>query len=134
VKKAFSLMEVIISVAILSFVMITLIQIRNENIFMVSKNNEKSRKEEYILLAIDFNDDILDKNENIWLLDIYNFENSNIRSELESISVDIKDEIKNIKAKENNMKLQIGIFYRGINLVNIDFKKKIYSFNLNLLK
>jgi len=135
VKKAFSLMEVIISITILSFVMLTLIQIKNENIFMVSKNNEKSRIEEYALLAIDFNDDVLGKNENIWLLDIYNFENNNdIRNELKDIAVEIKDEIKNIKEKKNNMQLQIEIFYREINLVNFNFNKKIYSFSLNLLK
>lgn len=127
-------MEVIVSVVILSFVMITLIQTKNENIFLVSKSNEKSHIEEYILLAIDFNDEILDKNEDILLSDRYSFENSNLRKELRDIKIGIKDEkdeTKTIKADEYNVNLKIDTLYREIGLTNSDFKKKIYSFSLD---
>ncbi|RBQ31943.1 hypothetical protein CRU92_04020 [Arcobacter sp. FW59] len=133
-KKAFSLMEVIVSVVILSFVMITLIQIKNENIFLVSKSNDKSTIEEYILLSIDFNDTILDKNESMLIDDRYNFVNDSIKKELKDIKVDIKDEkdeTKSIKAEEYNVNLQIDTFYREIGLSSSDFKKKIYSFSLD---
>lgn len=127
-------MEVIVSVVILSFVMITLIQTKNENIFLVSKSNEKSHIEEYILLAIDFNDEILDKNEDILLSDRYSFENSNLRKELRDIKIGIKDEkdeTRTIKADEYNVNLKIDTLYREIGLTNSDFKKKIYSFSLD---
>ena len=81
-KKAFSLMEIIISIVILSFVMISLIQIKMNNIFLVSKVNENSSLEEYALLSIDFNDNILDKNESIFLSDKYNFQNDDIKISL----------------------------------------------------
>lgn len=133
-KKAFSLMEVIISIVILSFVMITLIQIRNENIFLVSKSNQKNYIEDYIILSIDFNDDILDKNENIFLSDKYNFENDDIRKELKDIQIDIQDkklESKNINS-EFNINMKTNIFYRDIKLQNSDFTKKLYKINIDL--
>ncbi|MFW2579700.1 type IV pilus modification PilV family protein [Aliarcobacter butzleri] len=133
-KKAFSLMEVIISIVILSFVMITLIQIRNENIFLVSKGNQKNYIEDYIILSIDFNDDILDKNENIFLSDKYNFENDDIRKELKDIQIDIKDkklESKNINS-EFNINMKTNILYRDIKLQNSDFTKKLYKINIDL--
>ncbi|MCG3684553.1 type IV pilus modification PilV family protein [Aliarcobacter butzleri] len=133
-KKAFSLMEVIISIVILSFVMITLIQIRNENIFLVSKSNQKNYIEDYIMLSIDFNDDILDKNENIFLSDKYNFENDDIRKELKDIQIDIQDkklESKNINS-EFNINMKTNIFYRDIKLQNSDFTKKLYKINIDL--
>ncbi|MFX4219286.1 type IV pilus modification PilV family protein [Aliarcobacter butzleri] len=133
-KKAFSLMEVIISIVILSFVMITLIQIRNENIFLVSKSNQKNYIEDYIILSIDFNDDILDKNENIFLSDKYNFENDDIRKELKDIQIDIKD--KKLKSKninsEFNINMKTNILYRDIKLQNSDFTKKLYKINIDL--
>ena len=133
-KKAFSLMEVIISIVILSFVMITLIQIRNENIFLVSKSNQKNYIEDYIILSIDFNDDILDKNENIFLSDKYNFENDDIRKELKDIQIDIQDkklESKNINS-EFNINMKTNILYRDIKLQNSDFTKKLYKINIDL--
>ena len=127
-------MEVIISIVILSFVMITLIQIRNENIFLVSKSNQKNYIEDYIMLSIDFNDDILDKNENIFLSDKYNFENDDIRKELKDIQIDIQDkklESKNINS-EFNINMKTNIFYRDIKLQNSDFTKKLYKINIDL--
>ena len=64
-KKAFSLMEVIISVVILSVVMITLLKIKSDNIYLVSKSEQKSKFNDYILMAIDFSDKPNNKNENI---------------------------------------------------------------------
>lgn len=55
-KKTFTLMEVIISVVLLSVVMITLFQIKSNNIFMISKSEEKKRINENILMTIDFDD------------------------------------------------------------------------------
>ena len=58
-KKAFSLMEVIISVVILSVVMLTLLQIKSGNIYLVSKSDQKSKINDYILMAVDFNNKII---------------------------------------------------------------------------
>ena len=80
-KKAFSLMEVIIAIVILSVVMVALLKIKSENISIVSKSEQKIKLNEYILLAIDFKDKIENKNEDI-SLEKYKYENDDLRKEL----------------------------------------------------
>ena len=131
-KKAFSLMEIIISIVILSFVMISLIQIKMNNIFLVSKVNENSSLEEYALLSIDFNDNILDKNESIFLSDKYNFQNDDIKISLKEIEIYIKDEKKESKniSSEFNVNIKSDLFYRKFEFKNSNLNKKIYQMNL----
>ena len=131
--KAFSLMEVIISIVILSFVMITLLKIKSENIFLISKSNEKTKINDYILLAIDFKNNIEDKNEEIDLYKNYKFENEDIQKELKDIKVTIKDEkidSEYIHSDFNN--INITTFSRTFSLENTDIKKKLYSFKIQL--
>ena len=132
-KKAFSLMEVIISIVMLSVVMITLLQIKSENIYMVSKSDEKVKLNEYILLSIDFKDEIAIKNEEISLDKKYGFENEEIIKELKDIKVSIKDE--ELEAESINSgfnSLNITTFSRTLGLENSDIKKKLYSFKIEL--
>ncbi len=132
-KKAFSLMEVIISIVMLSVVMITLLQIKSENIYMVSKSDEKVKLNEYILLSIDFKDEIAIKNEEISLDKKYGFENEEIIKELKDIKVSIKDE--KLEAESINSgfnSLNITTFSRTLGLENSDIKKKLYSFKIEL--
>lgn len=132
-KKAFSLMEVIISIVILSFVMITLLQIKSENIFLISKSDQKVKINDYILLAIDFKNNIEDKNEEIDLYKNYKFENEDIRKELKDIKVTIKDEkIESESINSDSNTINITTFSRTFSLENSDIKKKLYSFKIEL--
>ena len=97
-KKAFSLMEVIISIVILSVIMITLLQIKSDNIHLISRSDKKVKTNDYILLAIDFKNEILNKNENIDLSKNYKYENENIQQELKDKKVIIKDEKMNLES------------------------------------
>lgn len=131
--KAFSLMEVIISIVILSFVMITLLQIKSENIFLISKSNENTKANDYILLAIDFKNQIEDKNEEIDLYKNYKFENEDIRKELKDIKVVIKDEkIDSESINSDSNTINITTYSRTFTLENTDIQKKLYSFKLEL--
>ena len=126
-------MEVIISIVILSFVMITLLKIKSENIFLVSKSNENTKANEYILLAVDFKDEILNKNEDIFLDKKYQYSNDDVRRELKDIKISIKDdkvESKSIQSDLNN--INTTIFSRTYSLENSNIKKKIYSFKIEL--
>lgn len=132
-KKAFSLMEVIISIVILSFVMITLLQIKSENIFLISKSDQKVKVNDYILLAIDFKNNIEDKNEEIDLYKNYKFENEDVKRELKDIKVTIKDEkIDSESIKSDFNTINITTFSRIFSLENTDIKKKLYSFRIEL--
>lgn len=131
-KKAFSLMEVIISIVILSVVMVALLKIKSENISIVSKSEQKIKLNEYILLAIDFKDKIENKNEDI-SLEKYKYENDDLRKELKDIKVSIKDEkidTRTIMNGSNN--INVTIFSRTFSLENSDIKKKLYSFKIEL--
>ncbi|BAK74203.1 prepilin-type N-terminal cleavage/methylation domain-containing protein [Arcobacter sp. L] len=132
-KKAFTLMEVIISVVLLSVVMISLLQIKSENIFMVSKSDERAKTNDYILMAINFDDKILNKNENIFLQKKYNYENEEIKTELKDIKISIKDEkLESDSIKSDFNSVNITTLYRTFSLENSDIKKKIYTFKIEL--
>ena len=132
-KKSFSLMEVIIAVMILSVVMVALLQIKTENIFLISKTNERIKLNEYVQLSIDLkkvNEENIENIENIeFFLDKkYPFVNDDIRKELKEIKVDIRekkeDEYKIETPSEN---LNVTIYSRTYS-INEDIKKKIFNF------
>lgn len=131
-KKAFSFMEVIISVVILSVVMITLLKIKSDNIYLVSKSEQKSKFNDYILMAIDFSDTTKNKNEDI-SLEKYKYENEDLKKELKDIKVSIKDEkidTKTIYNGSNN--INVTIYSRTFSFDDNDLKKKLYSFKIEL--
>ena len=87
-KKAFSLMEVIIAVSILSVVMVTLLQIKSDNIFILSKSNEKSQLRDYVNIASSLNS-TSNRNENLLLDKTYSFKSDELRRELKDVKVKI---------------------------------------------
>ena len=86
-------MEVIIAVMILSVVMVALLQIKTENIFLISKTNERVKLNEYVQLSIDLKKINEENSENIeFFLDKkYPFVNDDIRKELKEIKVNIRE-------------------------------------------
>lgn len=131
-KKAFSLMEVLIAVTILSIVMISLLQIKSDNIFLVSKVDEKVKFNDYILLSIDL-DKAESRNQNIFLDRKYDFSDDEIRRELKTIKVKQKDKkIKTQKIKDvDDFNLNI-ITYATSYSLDDKIKKNIYTFKLEL--
>lgn len=126
-------MEVIISIVILSVVMITLLQIKSNNISLVSKSDKKVKINDYILLSIDFKSEILNKNEDIDISKKYKYENEDIRKELKDIKVSIFDkELENISIDNGFNNINISTFSRTFSLEENDIKKKLYSFKIEL--
>lgn len=127
-------MEVIIAVMILSVVMVALLQIKTENIFLISKTNERVKLNEYVQLSIDLKKINEENSENIeFFLDKkYPFVNDDIRKELKEIKVDIRekkeDEYKIETPSEN---LNVTIYSRTYS-INEDIKKKIFNFKFEL--
>ena len=127
-------MEVIIAVMILSVVMVALLQIKTENIFLISKTNERVKLNEYVQLSVDLKKVNEESSEDIELfLDKkYPFINDDIRKELKEIKVDIRekkeDEYKIETPSEN---LNVTIYSRTYS-INEDIKKKIFNFKFEL--
>ncbi len=131
-KKAFSLMEVIIAISILSFVMVTLLQIKSENIFLISKSEEISKNSEYLLAAINLNE-VNQRNENLFLDRNYSFDNDDLRKEFKDKKIKIKDEkLKTDTIDNDYMKLNLTTYTTTYKLDNSNSSKKIYSFKLEL--
>lgn len=132
-KKAFSLMEVIIAIVMLSAVMITLLKIKSENIFLISKNDENTKSNDYVLLSVDFEDEISNKNEDIFLDKKYQYINDDVRKELKDIKILIKDDKIESKSIESDLNyINTTIFSRTYSLENSNIKKKIYTFKIEL--
>ena len=136
-KKSFSLMEVIIAVMILSVVMVALLQIKTENIFLISKTNERIKLNEYVQLSIDLkkvNEENIENIENIeFFLDKkYPFVNDDIRKELKEIKVDIREKKEDeYKIETSSENLNVTIYSRTYS-INEDIKKKIFNFKFEL--
>lgn len=124
-------MEVIIAVMMLSVVMVTLLQVKSDNIFMMSKSNEKSVFLDYILLAINI-EEKNDINKNIFLDKLYRFENDEIRKELKSIKVKVKAEKLDTKSYDNDIIDLNIITYSTSYSIGDDKKKNIYTFKIEL--
>lgn len=84
-------------------------------------------------MAIDFDDIILNKNENFIIESKYKYENDEIRRELKDINVAIKDEkidSDTIESKHNS--ISYTTYYRTFSPENSTIKKRIYSFKFEL--
>ena len=133
-RKSFSLMEVIIAVMILSVVMVALLQIKTENIFLISKTNERVKLNEYIQLSVDLKkvNEESTKSTEIYLDEKYPFVNEDIRKELKEIKVVIREEKEDeYKIETPTQDLNITTYSRTYNIEN-DIKKKIFNFKIEL--
>ena len=133
-KKSFSLIEVVIAVSILSVVMVALLQIKSDNIFLISKTNEQSKLNDYIQLSVDFKRINQENQEDIeeFLDKKYTFENDDIRKELKEIKVKIKEEKESEEYIDTSSETLNIITYSRSYSIDDKIKKKIYNFKIEL--
>lgn len=130
-KKAFSLMEVIIAIVMLSVVMIALLQIKSDNIFLIKSSDEKAKLNDYILMATNF-DEVGKRNDNLFLDKNFRFDNDELRTEFKDKKIKIKDEKEETTSIDNEyMKVNITTFSTSYSLEE-KMTKKIYSFKIEL--
>lgn len=131
-KEAFSLMELLIAVTMLSIVMVSLLQIRSDNLHLITKSQEKSKLNDYVLLSLDL-EQADSRNQNIFLDRNYNFSNDVIRKEFKTIKVKQKDkkiEVKTLKPEEG---IDVNITtYSTSYSIDDKIKKNIYTFRIEL--
>jgi hypothetical protein len=130
-KKSFSLMEVIIAIIMLSVVMISLLQVKSDNIFIITKSKEKSILSDYLQLVINL-EEKNNVNENIFLDKLYSFENDEIRKELKPIKIKVKNEELDIKSYDNDASNFNITTYKTTYSIDTDIKKNIYTFKIEL--
>ncbi len=130
-KKSFSLIEVIISIILLSVVMISLLQIKSDNIFLLNKNDKNSKLYDYIYLAMNTKNEI-DKNDNIHLDNIINFNNNDLIKEFKNIKIKVKSQKISTQVIKNNIRDLNIITYSTSHNIKDDLKKNIYTFKIEL--
>jgi len=126
-------MEVILSTVILSFVMIVMIQIKSDNIFLVEKMNKSKKLSDYISTSIDTNiSKVKDRNINLFLSDLYTFENDDIRREFKAAKVKIKDKrIDTKKISQDSTSFEVSTYSTSFS-ISENIKKNIYTFKIEL--
>lgn len=130
-KKAFSLMEVIVAITMLSVVMISLLQVKSDNIFLIEKSDEKAKLNDYVSLIMDL-EEPNDKNENFFLDRVYRFDNDELRKELKPIKIKVKDEQVDTKTiKNDTYDLNITTYSRTYS-IDDKINKSIYTFKIEL--
>jgi biopolymer transport protein ExbD len=109
-KDAISLIEVLISIMLISVVVVSLLQIKENNLYFLTKTKDMAKYNSYVsMVALDIN-----KDGNIYLDKKVDFKDDDIRRQLKEIKIKVKN-----KDFDN---LQLGSYEYSI-AVNINETK-----------
>lgn len=109
-KKAISLIEVMVSVIIITFVIGVLLDTKNQNLFFLERFNEIDKTNSLILMYANDYSNINSRDEDVYLKDIIENNHDEIRRDLKDIKISVKDEIVEERVFEyDNIKLSYEI-------------------------
>ena len=129
-KKAFTLIEVLISISLLSIVIVTVLHVKQNNLFYIEKFKNSAKNNIYIALASakKFKNSI--KDEKIYLDEIVRFKDDDIRKELKDIKVYLKEEkLKKIDLSSPVYSLKIQVISKNYSL-DEKANRSLYTFRL----
>lgn len=130
-KKSFSLMEVLIATTLLSVVMLSLFQVKSNNIFIVDKSSKEDKNKAYLMAAMDTKE-YQKRNKNVYLDKLFSMQDDDVRREFKKIKIKIKDEVLDSNSfKVSNFTLKTNNFKTSYSFEN-GLKKDIYKFKLEL--
>lgn len=125
-------MEVIIATALLSVIMVALLEVKTENVFLVNKSQESLKDKAYLSSAINIDTFTEPRNENIYLRDLYSFDSDETRRELKPIKIKLKDEkIDSLSVEKEQTNFNITT-YKTTYSIDDKIKRAIYTFKLEL--
>jgi len=130
-KRSFTLIEVLVSIGLLSVIIAVIFQIKQNNLFYLHKFNNSVKVDQYIALATikKFKNDNL-KNRKIYLDEIVDFKDDDIRRDLKNIKISLKEEeLDDIDFSTDQYNLKIKIIEQ-IYKYNSKNEKKFYQFRL----
>jgi hypothetical protein len=131
VKKAFLLLEVLASITLIGIILIALIEIKNNNIFLLDRTVESAKIDRFISLGAMLGDtNSSKKDEKIYLKDHIDFKDDELRSYIKDIVVEKRTiEQEPLIFDESDFTLSVNI-----NQVNYSLKsgenKNFYKFSL----
>ncbi len=129
-KQAISLVEVLVAVMLISVVIVSILQIKENNLYFLEKSKESTKYNAYIsMIALD-NDKTKLNNDNIYLSDKINFKDDEIRKVLKEIKIKRKEkELKPIEFNSEEYNLQINIKQTKLSIED-KIQKNFYRFSL----
>jgi len=129
-KKAFSLVEVLIAVALISVVIVALMKIGQNNLFLLEKFKTTNTTSGNFTLAFFGIDENKTSDENIYLDEVADFKDDDLRRELKEIKVVIKNEkLEDEKIAVENFSLTKQVTKTKLTIEN-QTQKDFYRFHL----
>ena len=129
-KKSFSLIEVLIAISLLSVVIIALLQIKQNNIFFLSKFNHSLKYNQLLNISVNEIKKNNLRNTHIYLDEIVDFKDDEIRKLLKNTKVYIKDkQLQTIDLSNDEYILRINTYETNYKIEN-KISKKFYTFRI----
>jgi prepilin-type N-terminal cleavage/methylation domain-containing protein len=131
VKKAFSLIEVLVAVMLLTVVIGVVLKVQQNNLFFVEQFKESSKNDEYLSIAtLDQNKSKDLRNTHIYLDKVVDFKDDDVRKILKELKVTIKDkELDEVTLSAGDYQI-IMKQYESEYKIDGKVNKKFYSFEL----
>lgn len=126
-KDAISLVEVLISVMLISVVIISLLQIKENNLYFLEKTKKMGKYNAYLaMVALDTNED-----GNIYLNNYIDFRDDELRQEFKKIKIKVRnDDLKSFKIGIAEYMMYISVQQTKLTIED-EIEKKFYKFTLN---
>lgn len=129
-KKSFTIVEVLIAVALISVVIVALIKMGQNNLFLLEKFKTSNTISDYNALAFFGIDENKTSDENIYLDEVADFKDDDLRRELKVIKVIVKNErLEDEKIGAENFTITKQVTKTKLTIENQN-EKDFYRFRL----
>ncbi|MDD2699314.1 MAG: prepilin-type N-terminal cleavage/methylation domain-containing protein [Arcobacteraceae bacterium] len=129
-KKSFTLVEILIAVALISVVIVALIKMGQNNLFLLEKFKTISTNNDYSSLAFLGVDENKTEDKNIYLDEVADFKDDDLRRELKEIKVIVKNE----KLDDENIPVENFVLTKKVTKTKLTIEnqqeKDFYRFKL----
>ena len=129
-KDGISLIEVLISIMLISVVIASIFQIQKNNLNFLEKSKSTIKNSEYIsLVALNKEDKLINKD--LYLNNEIKFNDDDLRKELKSIKINVKDkELDTLKFDDDKYSVSIKTIETTYKIDNTT-QKQFYRFTLD---
>lgn len=130
-KKAFSLMEVIIAVTLISIVLTALLESKNNNINLLGRVNSSITNDSFIACAMLLSDlNATNKDEKVYLKDQFDLKDDDLRRYIKNIVVVKKvEQLDPLEFDDENLAIKVNIDETRYTLKD-GISKKLHTFSL----
>ena len=130
-KKAFTLIEVIISITLMSFVIVLLLNLKEQNLYLIDKAQDSQEKNAYFASFVLSSALHNRNNENIYLSDVLSFPKYENNKKLKNFKIRVKNKELNSKEYEITGLSKIEFKQYEALFSSGDGQKKYYFFKIN---